>query len=74
MILFSCCHIEFTSCTGTVQQELQSLKQENESKTTQLNTAMEDLNATLVNITMIQVQVMSYVLSNSVTKNTCKMT
>ena len=39
---------KFTSCTDTVERELQSSKQENESKTTQLNTTMEDLNSTKV--------------------------
>lgn len=32
----------------TMEKELQSFKQENESKTTQLNMTMEDLNTTLV--------------------------
>ena len=61
-----------------MEKELQSSKQENESKTTQLNTAMEDLNATLViYVTVIQVQliiVICYFLSNSVITNICKMT
>lgn len=63
----------FAPYTDTMGKELQCVKLENESKITEMNTAMEDMNTILVIFSITVVHKKCYSLSNSVITNICKM-